>query len=100
MVQDFFDNKICIEITKACFDRLSELKDAIDDLKWNSGDSIDSNTTKRITGDYGTIYLNTTGQSIWFRREPGDIPAVTLDEFLYKSAVEINGDEIIDILEV
>lgn len=98
MVQDFLDNKICIKIDKECLDMLSELRIKLNDLRWDSNDPIDSNITTRIVEQNKTVYLNTSGTSIWYSTER-HIPAVTLIEFLQVKDVEVNEDELMTVFD-
>ena len=98
MVQDFLDNKICIQLDKSCLDMLPDLRIKLNDLKWNSNDPIDSDMTVRIVEQNKTIYLNTSGISIWYSTEP-HVLVVTLKEFLQMKDVEVNEDELMTVFD-
>ena len=97
MLEDFLNNKLYIAIRPEDTYLLPTLQKTLGELKWATGDYIDSNLTKRYVEQYEHVFLHSDNGKVYFKyryitlNENNKI--VTLPEFLFVNEPEIRLEE-------
>ena len=103
MLESFLDREFFIRITKDDKDLLTDLALKVN-LKWNSGDRLNSATTERYLDSYGEIFIKPSNgfySSIHYKRRDqiGDSPYIDLKEFLDYKPIIIEEDELVGMFD-
>lgn len=107
MLEDFLNRKLCINITEYDIPLLHELQEILN-LRWVSGNSLDSEYTKKLIKDNNnTIYLRCSHsyfmhaeeKYLTYTREAYGMPCICVRTFIsYQKRLEFEEEDIVNLL--
>jgi hypothetical protein len=99
MLEDFLDRKLCINITEYDIPLLHELQEILI-LRWVSGNSLNSEYTKKLIKDNNnTIYLRCSHSYLTYAREAYGMPCICIRTFISdQKRLEFEEEDLVNLL--